>query len=290
MRTLERAWRAGKSEWKAHVTSVLGTAVAFLCLAFALLSTANLEQLQDRWEHAGRLSVYLSLSASEEDVSKLSRALESSEGVASATFVSSERARADLLTDLDSPLLEALPTEAFPPSIEVTLTREAAIGQRGATIAAALGQMPAVESIESYGGWVQRIGQLVSSARLVLWVLSAIVFLSVVAVVASTTQLSLQRRREEVEVLRFVGATTSYVRGPFLLEGAFQGAFGAVVALVLSAAAFAWLRRLFADQFALLMGGQPSFLPWTFCVALLAIGAALGAGASYLTLRRAFVS
>lgn len=289
MTTLERAWRAGKSEWRAHLTSVLGSSVAFLCLTFALLSSVNLEQLRQRWEQAGHLSVYLKAAATEAQVHELREALKATTDVELAEFVSAERARAELVGSAGNSLLEALPIDAFPASIEVTLADAAPAGRSDA-LALTLGQMAAVESVETYRAWVDRIGELVRALGLLLWLLAAIVFLSVVAVVASTTRLSLHRRKEEVEVLRYVGATSAYVRGPFLVEGALQGALGALGALVGSALCFGFLTRTFGEQFTLLLGVPPSFLPWTSCFGLVACGALLGAGAAYSSLRRSFAS
>jgi cell division transport system permease protein len=258
-------------------------------LTFALLSTVNLDQLQQRWEHAGHVSVYLTLTATDDQVQELKDALGQTEGVRSAEFVSSDRARADLLGQAGNTLLEALPEEAFPPSIEVTLEQTTDNG-RSEALAAMLGKMSAVESVETYQSWVERIGELVHAAVVLLWLLAAIVFVAVVAVVASTTRLALHRRRDEVEVLRFVGATSAYVRGPFLIEGAMQGAFGAVGALLASAVCFGLLSRTFGEEFTLLLGVAPSFLPWTFCLGLVACGAFLGALAAYSSLRRSFES
>lgn len=287
MTTLERAWRAGRSEWRSHLTSVLGSSVAFLCLTFALLSTVNLGQLEQRWEHSGRVSVYLKQSATEEQVRELREALERSEGVGVAQFVSSERAREELLGLGSKSLLEGLPADAFPASIEVTL-KDAALADRGEALAAMLGRMAAVESVETYRGWVDRVSELVRAAGVLLWLLAGIVFVAVVAVVASTTRLALHRRRDEVEVLRFVGATSAYVRGPFLIEGAMQGALGALAALVSSALCFGFLSRSFGEQWSLLLGVAPSFLPWTLCLGLVACGGLLGALAAYGSLRRSF--
>jgi cell division transport system permease protein len=116
--------------------------------------------------------------------------------------------------------------------------------------------------------------------------LSVIVLLAVVSVVSSTIRMALQRRRAEVEVLKLIGATDSYVRGPFVLEGAAQGTLGALFALCLVGALYAFLRNTFEAYFTALLGVDPRFLPWTLMAGLLLAGAALGAGAAHLSLRR----
>jgi len=108
----------------------------------------------------------------------------------------------------------------------------------------------------------------------------------VVSVVSSTIRLALQRRRIEVEVLKLVGATDDYVRRPYVVEGAAQGALGATLALLLLGALFAIVQSRFDSSFATLIGMTPSFLPWSVAVGLIASGAVLGALAALLSVRR----
>jgi cell division transport system permease protein len=113
-----------------------------------------------------------------------------------------------------------------------------------------------------------------------------VVLASVLAVVGSTMRLALQRRRSEVEVLKLVGATDGFVRNPFIVEGSLQGAAGAMAAIVLLAALFLVVRGRLDSELAALIGVEPSFLPWPVAVAMVLLGAALGAVAALASVRR----
>jgi cell division transport system permease protein len=115
------------------------------------------------------------------------------------------------------------------------------------------------------------------------------VFAAVISVVSSTIRLSLQRRRVEVEVLKLVGATDAYVRRPFVLEGAAQGASGAVLAIALLGVLYAVVHSRFDERLALLIGSGPSFLPWHLALAIVLVGAALGAVAAHTSIRKLLV-
>src|SRR5690606_31254310 len=93
--------------------------------------------------------------------------------------------------------------------------------------------LPAVESVETYSAWGQRLDRLLAGGVTVAGILLLVVLAAVVSVVGSTMRLALARRSREVDVLKMVGATDSYVRGPFVVEGAAQGALGALLAIVL---------------------------------------------------------
>jgi cell division transport system permease protein len=96
----------------------------------------------------------------------------------------------------------------------------------------------------------------------------------------------LHRRRAEVEVLKLVGATDAFVRRPFVVEGATQGAAGAVAALVLLGVLFLVVRGRFDSELAALFGVTPTFLPWPVALGMIALGGALGALTAIVSLRR----
>ncbi len=249
----------------------------------------NLGRLEQRWQSTGQLSVYLVPDTAPARVSDIVRALRVSDGVVAAKHVAPESVRAEMLEASPTTLLEKLPSGAFPSSIEVHL-RPGLPKERAVVIAQQLEALPAVESVETYASWTARVSRFVSAANVVAVCLTLIVFFAVATVVSSTTKLMLERRRDEVEVLRTVGATSEYVRRPFLLEGAVQGALGAFGALVLCGLVFAFLRSRFDAELMLLLGVEPRFLPLLINVGLLATGALLGATAAYFSLRRSFTA
>lgn len=285
MTTLERAWRGGKNDWRLHVLSVFSVAVAFVCLASALLVLVNVNRVQGRWSSTGRASVYLKKDAQRAQIATIERALRASDGVTSVKFVSSEDARRDLTGQSDDAIVDALPSEAFPASLEVSVQSEMAAG-RLEKLAQQLGALPAVERVETYGAWSERLAALLAGGVTASGLLALVVLAAVVSVVSSTIRLALQRRQLELEVLKLVGATDDYVRGPYVVEGAAQGALGATLALVLLGGLFAIVQSHFDASFGTLIGMTPSFLPWSVAFALVASGALLGALAARLSVRR----
>jgi cell division transport system permease protein len=289
MKAVERAWRGGRSEWQMHAVSALSATVAFLCLAFALLVVVNLHNLEQRWMSIGRLTAFVVDNTSEAEAMHIARALKATEGVEDVRFVSSELARSEMLENGSTELLETLPPAAFPAALEITLSAHIE-STRALAIAAKLEQHPGVEAVETYAHWTQQVSKFAKAANLLAVFLSVIVFLAVVTVVSSSTKLLLERRRNEVEVLRIVGATSEYVRRPFLVEGAMQGAAGAAFAVVVSALLFVAFRAQFSEQVTVLLGMAPRFLPWFVMVGLVLVGGMLGSLASLFSLRRSFLS
>lgn len=281
-----RARRGMFREWRLHALSIFSLAVAFVCLGAALLVVTNLHSLEERWAHAGRASIYLKETASPEDVSALKDALSRVQGVLEVRYVSSGQARADFgakevgrATDLSG-----IPVEAFPASLEVKMAssvNEAAL----AGIVAKLKMLPGIDDVETYQTWTERLARLVRAGVAASVLLAVVVLASVLAVVGSTIRLALQRRSTEVEVLKLVGATDRFVKGPFVVEGGAQGAFGAAAAVALLAVLFFFVRNRMDGELTALIGIEPAFLPWTLAVGMVALGSALGAVAALFGLR-----
>ncbi len=285
MTPLERAWRGTRNEWHLQLLSIFSVAVAFVCLTATLLVVVNVEGIRARWASSGRASVYLQQGATPEDIERLERALRATPGVVGVRHVSSEEARREVLAHGSEGTLGALPAEAFPASLEVDLADDAA-ATRLTKLSGQLGALPAVESVETYQSWSEKLGALLSGGVTAALLLAVVVFGAVISVVSSTIRLTLQRRRIEVEVLKLVGATDGYVRRPFVLEGAAQGGIGAVLALALVGVLYAIIRSNFDAQLALLLGVSPTFLPWTLVLTTVLVGSALGALAAYGSLRK----
>jgi cell division transport system permease protein len=284
MNAWQRALRGGRHDWRLHLSSVFSVAVAFICLASALLVVSNLEDLRARWSETGRASVYLQPSADPEEIGAITAALKATRGVVRVEHITSESARSELLQSGDE-ILAGLPPEAFPASIEVQVFDPERSGTLS-RMAEQLRFLPRVEAVETYEAWGDRLSALIGSALTAAGVLALVVLGTVISVVGSTIRLSLQRRRIEVQVLKVVGATDDYVRRPFVIEGAAQGALGAAAALSVVVILFLTAYAQFSAELSVLLGAAPRFLPWYAALGLLGLGTGLGALSAHLSVRK----
>jgi cell division transport system permease protein len=282
-----RAHRTFARQWRLHALSIFTLAVAFVCLGAALLVVTNLRAVQERWAHAGRASVYLRDGAAPDDVDALRAALSQVPGVTAARYVSpgdarDEFARREVERNRE---LAGLPVETFPASIEIDIAPSVTDAEL-ADIVSKMKVLPAVDDVETYQSWTERLARLVGGGVAAAALLALVVFAAVLAVVGSTMRLALQRRRAEVEVLKLVGATDAFVRRPFVIEGSLQGALGATGAVALLGLLFLVVRGRLDGELASLVGVDPSFLPWHVALAMILLGGVLGAFAALTSLRK----
>jgi len=288
MTSVDRAWRGTRNDWRLHLLGVFSVAVAFVCLLSALLVVVNVDGVRERWSQTGRASVFLEEGATEEQIAGIEHALRATAGVGRVRRVSSEDARHEIVGEGSDEVLASLPSEAFPASLEVELGDDGALTLD--KLAAQLSSLPAVDDVETYKSWSDRLARVLNGGVSAAALLALVVLAAVASVVSSTIRLTLERRRIEVEILKLVGATDAYVRRPFVLEGAAQGGIGAAAALLLLGVLYAIMKSHFDGALGTLLGYSPRFLPWTHSLGIIVVGALLGAGAAHLSLRRLLVS
>lgn len=106
-----------------------------------------------------------------------------------------------------------------------------------------LGKLPGVVSAELDVAWVQRLAALLEVGNRLLWALAGALVAAVLLVVGNTIRLGIESRREEIVVVKLLGASDAFVRRPFLYMGFWSGLFGGIFALIAVAAFIAWLNQ-----------------------------------------------
>jgi cell division transport system permease protein len=177
-----RTWRAGRGATSLHLHSIFSLAVAFICLASALLVVTNVAAVRDRWSRAGRATIYLRDGTGEAEVSALTAALESTPGVKKVRHISALEARREVMAEQQDKTLAQLPAEAFPASLEVGFNDEVSDDDLSA-MALKLRALPAVETVETYQRWTERLSALLGGGVTASACLAVIVLCAVVSVI-----------------------------------------------------------------------------------------------------------
>jgi cell division transport system permease protein len=283
---ITRARRGLREERRLYIVAVTSLAVAFICLGATLLGVTNLDAAATRWGQSGRITLFLKDDADPQDIAQLRVVLEGLGDVSEVTHVTPAQARESFLEEADVGAdLSSLPSEVFPASLEVALVRGVS-RERSESIATRLAQFRAVSDVESYGSWFQKLDHLLWGARMLAGGLALLVMFCVVAVIGNTIRLAVARRRQEIEVMKLCGATNGFVRGPFVLEGMFQGFASALLAVLALLVGYLAIHESVDSTLAALTGSRVVFLgAWTL-VSLLAGGAVIGAIGSAVSVRR----
>jgi cell division transport system permease protein len=130
--------------------------------------------------------------------------------------------------------------------------------------------------------WLARLIAVLTALRAAGWVAALALILGAATTVVAVVRLSFEARREEIGIMGLVGAPVGFIRGPFVMEGAIQGALGALVALGALAALGRTLSRAIGPAVTALGPESLHALAWPEAVALVLAGAIVGAVAGLL--------
>jgi cell division transport system permease protein len=181
-------------------------------------------------------------------------------------------------------LVDNLASNPLPPAYEVTPQRAEDVE----TIAGRLEPLPAgVDKVDYAKKKTERVLKVAGIIELVFLIASVILLVASIILIANTIRLSIFSRRREIEVMKLVGATNWFVRGPFMLEGLICGLVGSAIAVVLLFLGRELaLPAIFSDT---IKNASSDVQAWSFEAVggiLIAAGLALGALGSGITLRR----
>jgi cell division transport system permease protein len=272
-----------------HMLTAGTMALTLFVLGGFMLLESNLQQLLKSWGQQIQITAYLVNDLAPSDVTGLIQRVEAMPEVERVRHISQDQAWRDFRAALgaQSGLLDGLPREVLPSSIEVSLKPLYRGAPAVEQLAQRLTKEAEVAGVEYPHEWVERLGLIVLIVEWSKWIFAGVLFLVTFFIVGSTVKLAVLARRDEVEILQLVGASEELIQAPFVIEGMIQGVVGATVAIAGLAAAYLVLRKewmLMAGLFS--SGGEIQFLDMTSLGVLLGLGWLLGAIGSVASLRR----
>jgi cell division transport system permease protein len=229
------AWSIARSGPGLTVVAIGLISIALYIPGIVLLLTQNAARLASSAEQPASIVATLLPSA---DVRALAGAIAAAPEVSRVRIVGPAAARRRFETtfpDLKEPLgkLEGM---EFPTSLEVFLAPSAAA--RGAAIAGEIARRPGVDQVQEEAPFEVRYRDFLSVVRRAALALGGLLCGAAVLSVASAVRLALDQHRDEIDIMRLMGATETKIRTPFWLHGALEGAAGGAAALVLLAATY----------------------------------------------------
>jgi cell division transport system permease protein len=279
--------RALEAMVRGPYVALVGTATIFVAVFATGLFAAALggaERLLAAWAGDVRISVYLAPGV---DLDAARRAVEAAAPGRAVRAVPAAEALRALAADLgeDAKVLEGVPATALPDAVDVVAPGISLADAR--VLAARLRALPGAADVDYGTAWLESLERFVARARTASVVLFAALALATAVLVSNTLRLAVFARRDEIEIMKLVGATDAFVAAPFLIEGFLQGLLGAALALgALLAAHAALVPRLRAAARVADALTIRDTLPPTLVVALLAGGALVGLLGSALSVGR----
>ena len=267
--------------------TITSICVSVLLAGAVLLVGSNAFRLIQSWGATGvDVSIYLSPEITEDRVVELKKLLNDDPAVIDVRYVSTDEAwqfLADNLGD-SAELLDGLDASMLPASLEVALGR--AIDKQSLDERLEVwGGLPEVDDVQYNRQWIDRVRNAMGVVRWVAWALGALALIVSAIIVGATFQLAAFSRREEMEVMRLVGAVGIVYWGPVLLAGLLEGVVGSFAGIGLLALIYQVTATPIATELPVLQG-TIDFLTTGQCLTLVFWGACLGVAGSWLGMQR----
>ena len=255
-------------------------------LFFSIMVNVNLmaRNAEDQFD---TISVYLKETVTAEQGVELAEQIKMIENVSDAKYLSKEDAMAIMKERWgeNGYLLDGVVSNPLPASVEVTavdLEDEDKIVQE-------LNKFEAVDEVRFYRDAIQKV--MTISGYIQKGALAIIVILLIVSliVVANTVKLTVHAREEEIHIMKYVGATNWFVRGPFFVEGILIGLISSILAVVIVGFAYYKFTDMFTPRFLILFnsGMVPfDFIIENLIIIFVALGVCIGALGSILSMRK----
>ena len=264
------------------VVSTITTAIIALSLFLVggyILLMHNLDRITDQWRTEVRITIYIRDGFPPSDIHALQDTLASFPEVEAVTFITKAKALEEfrgMMPEGDD-LLEGLDELPIPASLRVT-PRPAFRSEEGIyAILSKIGDYPVIEEIAYGREWLEKLEGIVSVLNVGATVLGGILCLAAIFIISNTIKLTVMARKDELEIMRMVGATEWFIRTPFLIEGLIQGAAGSFVSIALLVLAHQFVLTRLDPAFLQTLGILTvDFLPIGTISAILLSGMLLG--------------
>ena len=223
---------------KKSTFAALGIMIATMIvfgIFFAIIE--NIDSVLTELEHAQAIQVFMDIDVTEEQVDRIGRDIESLDGVNNIQFVSEQDA-IEIMKDYfqnNEKLLVGV-EGIFPLSYIVNfsdLSKSEAVQEQ-------IMQMEGIDTIQNKNETTNTLLSIGNAIRIISLVILAFLVVVSLFIISNTIKLTVHARRKEISIMKYVGATNSFIRWPFIVEGIIIGVVAAAVSLLVIGVSYNW--------------------------------------------------
>lgn len=278
-----------RNVWVNKMMSIASVAVLMACLliiGIGAMAYFNINSLLDIVEAQNIVMVYVSDEADDVKTSELRLSLENMDNIASCEFVPKEDAfqRQVELMGGDSALFEGFKTSPLPDAFKVTVKDLSRFKETVSEIE----KLDGVYNVRENSDLASKLVTVRRAVTIVSAGLVAMLFLVALFIISNTIRITMFSRKLEINIMKAVGATNSFIRWPFMVEGVLLGIISAGVSVLLLWGLYELIVYAFSSVITMLGFSFVPFLSYVWYIfgAFLAIGIITGSFGSMVSMNR----
>ena len=273
----------GRNGWMTFA-SVSAVTVTLLLVGVFFILLMNMNEIASNVENDVEIRVHLDATSTEQDMATVENQIKDIKGVAKVTFSSKEKELENLVDTLgdayslyeqDNPLRNVYVVKTKTP-------------EDVSPVAEKIQKINYVETVKYGKEYVDRLFKFVDISRNIGLALIIGLLFTAMFLISNTIKITITARRREIEIMRLVGATNSFIRWPFFLEGLWLGVLGAIIPIVLIGTTYYNLVGYLGPRINVKHVELIPFNPFIFQVSavLLLIGGLIGVWGSLMSVRK----
>lgn len=273
--------------WKVSLLAILTITLSLFLGGVFLLITGNLGRVISQWSGESKIVVYVESNTEGGGLERLEQRLLEAPWALDIERVSAAEARRRFRLAFPSlgDLLEGWGDEALPASLEVGLDLQRIEEDAFTAWLDEIRSDPSVSMVDDDRDWLAQLAAVVFVARGLGMVLGTILLATAIFTISSVIRLTAYLYRDEIAVMRLVGATEFYIRGPFYVEGLIQGMAGGLLAVAALFGAYRFVLER-SDSSVLASVLTADFLDPAELAAIVGVGALAGLVGAVASLRK----
>ena len=276
---VREAFQGIKNNGFIHLVATGTIAFSLLTFGIFLLTVINLDRIFDDWGKRMQVIVYLEVKSTDEAISAAKESISRLPQTERVTYISKEQSLKALKKSLQSQadILASLDANPLPPSFEVQLKEEHTTQKSLQAFVDEVKKLETVIDVDYGQEWLKKFSAFISMIKLVGMGIGGFLLLATIFIISNTIKLTIYSRREEIEIMKLVGATNFSIQIPFFLEGITQGFAASLLSLGILFVSYKLLLYKITIDYSLYLGYvEFVFLPQKLIGQLILLGIVLG--------------
>lgn len=232
----------------ANTMTAMVIAIALALPAGLQVMLDNGKHLSQSWDGASKISLFLKMDISENETNQLANKIRQNLAVDTVDTIHPNQALIDFSQDSGfADAIAELDTNPLPATLIVQPSTGYSDPASSEKLLEQFNQLDQVEKAKLDLDWVKRLFAIINLVEKVAAALGLALAVAVLLIVGNTIRLSVQNRREEIEVIKLIGATDAFIRRPFLYTGFWYGLFAGVLCWIILEVSLLWLQNPVAE-------------------------------------------
>ncbi len=231
---IKKAFADIRSNRFLNLITIITISLSILVVSVFLLFFENASRVIESWNQGGRAMIYLVDTFTMDQLPDLQAKLNGLDTIDEMVFISKDQALEKLKKDMSerSAFLKTLKGNPLPDALEIKVKAYDSF-EEIQKIAKAIKALDLVEDVEYGQGWLGKFLNIFNLFKITGYAMCSLFFLIALFITANTVRLAFYSRKLEVEIMRLVGATETFIKAPFYVEGLLQGFMGGILGLVI---------------------------------------------------------